>query len=76
MNPVSSPNPLLSPSFLWFLFVFVLGLWTLATIVLEYHWKAYGIPESKIAVMKYVYFVGSSFFLVILFLAALTFSLS
>ena len=61
---------------IWFFFIFILGLWLIATLVLNYHWKTYGIPESKIAFAKYLYLVGSSFFLVVLFLATLTFSLS
>jgi hypothetical protein len=66
----------ITPFFMWGMFVFVSGLWAIATLVLNYHWKTYDIPESKTALIKYAYLVGSSFFLVVLFLSALTFSLS
>ncbi|MCK9352075.1 MAG: hypothetical protein WCT49_06735 [Candidatus Paceibacterota bacterium] len=76
MNPLFSSGALITPLFMWGMFVFVLGLWLIATMVLSYHWKTYETPESKIEIIKYAYLVGSSFFLVVLFLAALTFSLS
>ena len=76
MNPLASQSVIISPLFVWSLFALVVALWIIATIVLNYHWKTYNIPDSKIAFIKYVYLIGSSFFLIVLFLSALTFSLS
>jgi len=61
---------------MWGMFIFVVGLWTIATLILNYHWKTYGVEPGKVIIMKYVYFIGSTFFLAVIFLATLTFALS
>ena len=76
MNTLFPSGTIVTPLFMWGMLVSVLGLWAVATLVLNYHWKTYGVPESKIAAIKYVYLAGSVFFLAVLALAAFTFSMS
>jgi hypothetical protein len=77
MIPTLPPLPSVSitPASIWVLFAVVAILWVVMTGILNYHWKTYGIGAHKAAFMKFIYLVGSSFFLIIIFLSALTFSL-
>ncbi|MFA5831715.1 MAG: hypothetical protein WC878_07880 [Candidatus Paceibacterota bacterium] len=76
MIPTLPPPPSFSitPASIWILFAVVAILWAVMTGVLNYHWKAYSIG-NKAVFMKFIYLVGSSFFLIVIFLSALTFSL-
>lgn len=65
----------ITPIAVWAAFSIVVTIWTAMTVILTYHWKAYSVGTIKTAFMKFMYFVGSAFFLIIIFLAALTFSL-
>lgn len=60
----------------WVAFALIVTLWVVATLVLTFHWKTYGVNPLRMAVMKYIYLIGSSFFLIIIFLSALTYSIS
>ena len=71
----SLPNISITPIAVWVAFSIVVTVWTAMTVILTYHWKTYSVGTIKTAFMKFIYFVGSAFFLIIIFLAALTFSL-
>lgn len=78
MIPSLSPLPTLAITgvLVWGLFVFVVILWVIATLVLEYHWKSYALGEQKISRVRLLYRTGSFFFLAIIFLSVLSYSLS
>lgn len=60
----------------WIFFAFTVALWSVATLILEYHWKNYGMDDEKISRARLLYRGGSAFFITVIFLATLSFSLS
>lgn len=61
---------------IWLFFAFVILVWILATLILEYHWKNYAVGEKKISQIRLSYRIGSAFLLIILFLSVLAYSFS
>jgi hypothetical protein len=76
MEQNAAPIFTLTPAIVWGAFGVILLIWVIATLVLDYHWKTYGIDKVKITVMRSAYLAGSIFFLAIILLSALRFSLS
>lgn len=79
------PNATLLPSFpslvitgvtVWLFFAFIVLVWMLATLILEYHWKNYAVGEKKISRIRLSYRIGSAFLLIVLFLSVLAYSFS
>jgi hypothetical protein len=66
----------ITESSVWMFFALIAALWTMATLILEYHWKHYAINEQKINSARFLYRAGSFFLLVIIFLTALSYSFS
>ncbi len=77
----SLPSIAITGTLVWILFVFVALAWTIATLVLEYHWSNYAVAEEvlfvqKIGSMRFLYRAGSFFLLAIIFLATISFPLT
>lgn len=75
-NAISLPSLSINGTAAWMLFALVVALWMTATLVLEYHWKNYAVGEHQVVSVRFLYWVGSFFLLVIMFLSVLSFSLS
>lgn len=75
-NAISLPPLAINETAAWILFALVAGLWVIATLVLEYHWKNYAVGEHQVAPVRFLYRAGSFFLLAIIFLSVLSFSLS
>lgn len=74
--PFSLPLVSITGTAVWILFAFVALACSIATMVLEYHWKNYAIDAQKINSVRFLYRAGLFFLLTIIFLTALSYSIS
>ncbi len=72
----SFPSLIITETTVWIFFAFVIAVWLIATLVLEYHWKNYTIDEQKITSVRFAYRAGSFFLLAIILLATISFLLT
>jgi hypothetical protein len=75
-NVISLPTLSITGATVWMFFAFVIAVWVIATLVLEYHWENYAVNEQKIVSVRFLYRAGSFFFLAIIFLTVISYSLS
>lgn len=72
----SLPSIAITGTLIWILFAFVVALWAIATLVLEYHWNNYAVDGKKVTAVRLVYRAGSFFLLTIIFLTVISYSIS
>jgi len=61
----------ITPSVMWVIVVFIVSVYCLFTAILVFHWRQYGMDNSRIAWAYIIYFSGSAIILLLLFLSAI-----
>ena len=66
----------LVPFSLFLILVLLMGIWAVFTVVINYHWKNYGVSKIEFIGMNLIYFIGSGLIMLGMALCAFLYNYS
>jgi len=64
----------MSPTILWVIFAVTFIIFIVVSVALLYHWKNYNVDQGSAKKISRFYFLVSALFLVVMFMAAISYS--